>query len=93
MPSVLTALAALSLLIWLYLAMFHGRYWRADQRLPATAPNISTWPDIVAIIPARDEADVIGVTVDSLLSQHYPGDLSVIVVDGPKRRRYRRRRT
>ena len=39
------------------------------------------WPSVVAIIPARDEADVIARTVDSLLRQDYPGRFSVIVVD------------
>ncbi len=81
MPSVLTALSALSLLIWLYLALFHGRYWRADQRLPAETPHLQSWPDVIAVIPARNEADVIGIAVNSLLSQDYPGNLSVIVVD------------
>ncbi len=39
------------------------------------------WPSVVAIIPARDEADVIARTVDSLLRQDYQGRFSVIVVD------------
>jgi hopene-associated glycosyltransferase HpnB len=40
-----------------------------------------TWPSVVAIIPARDEADVIAHTVGSLLCQDYSGRFSVIVVD------------
>jgi len=39
------------------------------------------WPSVVAIIPARDEADVIARSVGSLLRQDYPGAFSVIVVD------------
>jgi hopene-associated glycosyltransferase HpnB len=39
------------------------------------------WGPIVAVIPARDEADVIGRAVTSLLAQNYPGPLHIIVVD------------
>ena len=36
---------------------------------------------VTAIIPARDEADVIAVSIRSLLDQHFDGDLQVIVID------------
>jgi hopene-associated glycosyltransferase HpnB len=36
---------------------------------------------VVAIVPARDEADVIHASVSSLLAQRYPGRFDVIVVD------------
>ena len=39
------------------------------------------WPSVVAVIPARDEADVIARSVGSLLRQDYPGPFSVVVVD------------
>jgi hopene-associated glycosyltransferase HpnB len=39
------------------------------------------WPEVVAIIPARDEADSIGESVGSLLRQDYPGRFSIVVVD------------
>jgi hopene-associated glycosyltransferase HpnB len=35
----------------------------------------------VAVIPARNEAELLGTTVSSLLSQRYEGELSVVVVD------------
>ena len=79
--SVLTAAAALALAAWLYLAILHGRFWRADQRLDPAPPPPSTWPEIVALIPARDEADVVGRAVASLLAQDYPGAVSVVLVD------------
>ena len=31
------------------------------------------WPEVTAVIPARDEADGVGETVGSLLRQDYPG--------------------
>jgi hopene-associated glycosyltransferase HpnB len=35
----------------------------------------------VAIVPARDEASVIGTSIASLLAQDYPGDFAVVLVD------------
>ena len=77
----LTLAAAGALAAWLYLVLFHGFFWRADQHLPAEPKPPERWPDIVAVIPARDEAPVIGGAVESLLRQDYPGDLRVVVVD------------
>ena len=83
MTSALAALAALSLLVWLYLALLHGRFWRADRRLAAAGalPSGQTWPGVVVLVPARNEADVIGRAIGSLLGQDYPGRLDVILVD------------
>jgi len=78
---VLTFLTAASLAGWIYLVFFRGRFWRADQRLPAETQPVDPWPDIVAVIPARNEAPVIGAAVASLLRQDYPGEVRVIVVD------------
>ncbi len=76
--------AALSLAIWIYLAVGRGGFWRGveDDRAmhEASAASID-WPRITAVIPARDEADLVGVTVASLLAQRYPGALSIVVVD------------
>ncbi len=77
----LTILAGAGLAAWAYLVLFHGGFWRADQRLPAESQAPEQWPDVTAVIPARDEAPVIGGAVESLLRQDYPGNLRVIVVD------------
>jgi len=74
-------LAALSLLIWLYLCLFHGHFWHSDQRLNQYKVNLEDAPDVVAVIPARNEAESIAETVYSLLTQDYPGHLQIIVVD------------
>lgn len=71
--------AALALAAWLGLVVGHGGFWRADQRLPAAAP--ARTPSVVAVVPARDEAEVIGRSVGSLLSQHYDGPFRLVVVD------------
>jgi hopene-associated glycosyltransferase HpnB len=78
---VLTLLAGAALAAWAYLVLCHGGFWRADQRLPSELQTPQQWPDVTAVIPARDEAPVIGGAVESLLRQDYPGDLRVFVVD------------
>ena len=81
MAVALTVLAAATLAAWLYLLFGHGGFWRADQRLDAPGDVIGAWPAVAAVVPARNEAAVIGQTLRSLLAQDYPGDLVVIVVD------------
>jgi glycosyltransferase involved in cell wall biosynthesis len=76
-------LAALSLAIWLYLFAGRGQFWRLrpfdDDVAPHTAPQ--TWPSVVAIVPARNEAEYITHAIASLLQQDYPGEFRVILVD------------
>jgi hopene-associated glycosyltransferase HpnB len=78
-------LAALSCGAWLFLLFFRGGFWRAEQRLADETREPDRWPAVVAIIPARDEEATIGATVASLLSQDYPGQLDVVVVDDGSR--------
>lgn len=47
----------------------------------AFALPLAAWPDVTAIIPARDEAETVGRTVASLLGQDYPGELNIVLVD------------
>ena len=83
---VVTSAAALSVAIWIYLIFFRGGFWRADQRLEQTAaPDGGDWPDVAVIVPARDEAPLIGRTLSALMCQDYPGRYAVIVVDDGSR--------
>jgi len=66
---------------WIYLLAGHGGYWRTSQWLPRVAAEPDSWPDVVAVVPARNEAGMLPVTLPPLLGQDYPGSLSVIVVD------------
>jgi hopene-associated glycosyltransferase HpnB len=66
---------------WLYLVTGHGGYWRTSQRLPRVGGEPDAWPDVVAVVPARNEAEMLPVTLPALLGQEYPGELTVIVVD------------
>ncbi len=77
----LSIAASLSLLAWLYLILFRGRFWTADQEIDPDTEDLAHWPSVVALVPARDEADTIGQTLDSLLMQDYPGELHVVLID------------
>ncbi|HEV7986216.1 MAG TPA: glycosyltransferase [Steroidobacteraceae bacterium] len=74
------ALAAAPLLIWLYLLWCRGRFWRLSQRLPAPPDDVPQ-RKIAVVIPARDEAALIGDSIGSLLQQNYRGRIDLIVVD------------
>ena len=76
----LTALSVLTAIIWVYLLVFHHRFWRADQRLPR-ATSKADWPSIIAVVPARNEAASIGRCVEALALQNYPGPFNILVVD------------
>jgi hopene-associated glycosyltransferase HpnB len=67
--------------VWIYLVAGHGGYWRTSEWLPQVAREPAAWPDVVAVVPARNEAEMLPVTLPALLGQEYPGALSVIVVD------------
>ncbi|WP_326816584.1 glycosyltransferase [Streptomyces sp. NBC_01762] len=69
-----------SLAVWMWLLLGQGFFWRTDQRLPRrTAPD--GWPSVAIVVPARDEADMLPVSLPSLLAQDYPGAAEVILVD------------
>src|SRR5205807_643743 len=65
--------------VWVYLIAFRGGFWRLPDDADAAGPMPAR--SIVAVIPARDEADVIGRAVASLLAQDYRGELHIVVVD------------
>ena len=75
----MTTLAALSLLIWLYLVAAHGRFWQAGPLLAPARPTIA--PPVAVVVPARDEAPMITASLRSLLAQDYAGRLRIILVD------------
>jgi hopene-associated glycosyltransferase HpnB len=76
-----------SLAIWLFLLFGRGFFWRAAERDDAfvaaeeSAAAAGEWPSVTAVVPARDEADVIAKSVGLLLRQTYPGTFSVVLVD------------
>jgi hopene-associated glycosyltransferase HpnB len=74
-------IAAATLAGWLYLIAARGAFWLASVRDDASASLQAPWPTVVAVVPARDEADCIAQSIGSLLDQAYPGAFSVILVD------------
>jgi hopene-associated glycosyltransferase HpnB len=71
----------LPLAIWLYLLLFHNGFWLLRERDTALLAEPQAWPSVVAVVPARDEADVIGHSIGSLIAQDYPGDFRIVLVD------------
>ncbi len=66
---------------WTYLVAGHGGYWRTSEWLPPLSRDPGTWPDVVAVVPARNEAEMLPATLPALLGQEYPGALTVVMVD------------
>lgn len=83
MSEIFVALAGIPAGIWLYLLLFRGAFWkeRPDAGAAATFAADTAWPDIAAVVPARNEAGVVGQVVRALLGQNYPGRLTVVLVD------------
>ncbi|MFE4664431.1 glycosyltransferase [Streptomyces sp. NPDC056716] len=69
-----------SLAAWLWLLLCQGFFWRTDIRLPGRREPRS-WPYVCVVVPARDEAEVLPLSLPSLLAQEYPGRAEVILVD------------
>ena len=80
-----TGIAWATLAAWLYLLVARDGFWLASERDQGTASTPARWPRVVAIVPARDEADVIARSIGSLLAQDYPGDYRIILVDDESR--------
>lgn len=66
--------------IWVYLLFFRGGFWWLPYQPAPVAANVGG-RSVVGVIPARDEAAVIGRAVASLLAQDYDGNFRVVVVD------------
>ncbi|OBQ36045.1 MAG: glycosyl transferase family 2 [Anabaena sp. MDT14b] len=84
MATIIFSLTLLSLVIWLFLILFWGQFWRVNHQLEANQDkdiDNNTLPTVCVIIPARNEADVIPVSLRSLLLQDYPGKFTIFLVD------------
>ncbi|TCM16055.1 hopene-associated glycosyltransferase HpnB [Novosphingobium sp. PhB165] len=81
-PDPATGLGIAVLAIWLGLLLGRDGFWmtreRDDRHLP---PPPSQWPDVTAVVPARDEADVMARSLGSLIAQDYPGRFRILLVD------------
>ena len=72
------ALAGLAVSIWLYLLLGRGFFWRLRETDLAWAPV----PRRVAVlIPARNEAQVVGRAIQSIVEQDFPGPFHIFLID------------
>jgi hopene-associated glycosyltransferase HpnB len=71
------------LLAWLFLLLGRGFFWLARERddRDEMLTEHDRWPSVTAIVPARNEADVLSRSLGSLLQQNYPGRFRVNLVD------------
>jgi hopene-associated glycosyltransferase HpnB len=81
--SVVGTIGIITLAIWLHLFFGRGWFWRIKKfdadRIQIDPPGM--WPKIVAVVPARNEAETIGDVISSLVKQDYPGPFSIVIVD------------
>lgn len=81
MITLCTIIACLSLIVWLFLLLFWGQFWRSNSRLDLDTAELRSYPTVWAIIPARNEAEVLPTSLPSLLDLDYAGSFSVVLVD------------
>lgn len=77
-------LSLISLAVWLFLIFCWGNFWRADQRLapgPMQDDALPVWPSVWVVIPARNESEVLPVSLRSHLTQTYPGHHQILLVN------------
>ncbi|HWU02189.1 MAG TPA: glycosyltransferase [Novosphingobium sp.] len=78
--SVLGVLAAIAGLVWVGLCA--TRFWTCEENdESAVLATPEQWPEVVAVVPARDEADIIARSIGSLIAQDYAGPFRIILVD------------
>ena len=80
-------LISLSLVVWLFLLLFWGNFWQANLLINSGDRELEIYPAVWAVVPARDEAEVISVSLTSLLNQNYLGEFEVVLVDDNSRDR------
>ena len=80
MPLSPTLLAAIPLAIWIYFFLARGNFWQLREDDIQLDP-LAIYPRVVAIVPARNEAETIARTLRSLAKQNYHGEFHIIVVD------------
>jgi len=72
----------IALAVWLVLVFGRHGFWLTAERDTRGLPSEpAQWPTVTAVVPARDEAEVIARSIGSLVAQEYPGDFRIILVD------------
>jgi hopene-associated glycosyltransferase HpnB len=81
MHSFLSLLALCPVLAWTYLLLARGSFWRVNDKLAAENIRLSLTARVAAVVPARNEAEVIGQTIVSLLNQNLDHPVRIFLVD------------
>ena len=81
-----TIAGIVSILIWLYILLARGGFWRVKKHLPGAGSAATSGCGervcrIAVVIPARDEAEAIGQSITSLLDQSGNHAIHVFLVD------------
>lgn len=79
MPVLYTTVAVLAVAIWAYLAFARGSFWQIKSPRPSASDRADLAGSVVAVVPARNEAEVIGPVITSLLNQTVA--MPVVLVD------------
>ena len=81
MQMLVESLGGAALAIWIYLLAGRGGFWRVRPERGGTRGAAASAPAVAAIVPARNEVEVVGRAVASLLAQEYAGRLHIFLVD------------
>ena len=74
-----TIIAGLTAVTWSYLVLARGSFWRTKSAIPHASDKARFSGSVLAVVPARNEADLIGPVVTSLLNQNVA--MPVLLVD------------
>ncbi|OKH49351.1 glycosyl transferase family 2 [Calothrix sp. HK-06] len=70
----------LPVLIWIGLLIFRGAFWQVSEVIEDMSIG-DCHPTVCAVIPARNEADLLGKTLKSILCQDYSSTFNIVLVD------------
>jgi hopene-associated glycosyltransferase HpnB len=76
LPKIVATLTAVT---WSYLAFARGAFWRIKHAKPAASVKAGFSGGVIAVVPARNEAELIGPVITSLLNQSVA--MPVVLVD------------
>lgn len=74
-----TSVATLTAATWFYLVVARGSFWRTKSAIPHACETAGFSGSVLAVIPARNEAELIGPVVTALLNQSVT--MPVLLVD------------
>lgn len=85
----LLSTGGITFLAWGYLLLFRGFFWwpvtidssSAEISSANSSDEKISWPAIDIVVPARNEAETLPVTLPRLLNLNYPGRVRVFIVD------------